>query len=46
MNALANCKAALEGKLNEQPNEQLRQLQKLVDAVETVTKKKQEAKQG
>ncbi|KAL7502572.1 hypothetical protein ACHAXN_003578 [Cyclotella atomus] len=46
MNALANCKAALEGKLNEHPNEQLQQLRKLVDSLEPVTKKKQAATQN
>jgi hypothetical protein len=42
MKALANCKAALEGKLkNEQPNKQLRQLRTLIDNLETATAKKQ-----
>jgi hypothetical protein len=37
MKALANCKAALEGKLNDQLNEQLWQLRMLVDNLEIVT---------
>jgi hypothetical protein len=43
MKALANCKAALEGRLTEQPSEQLRQLHTLVDSLETATGKKKEA---
>jgi hypothetical protein len=38
MNALGNCKAALDGKLAQHPNEQLQQLYRLVNNLEEVGK--------
>lgn len=42
MNALANCKAALDGKIAQQPNEQLQQLPRLVINLEEVGKQQRE----
>jgi hypothetical protein len=39
MNELVNCKAALGGKLAQQPNEQLKQLKQMVENLEEVGKK-------